>query len=144
MRVPGRHTVLIVDNCEEILLVLEKEFQKAGFDSRVTWSGHEALEWLKTGEIDVLVVDDYLPDLHCSDFLVRVGRLRSTRPIIVMQDRLPTTADLRHFDSLGASIVVDKRFPEHVRQAVASCCTGKSALKLPAGRAAVGSQSQFG
>lgn len=130
MQVPGKQIVLIVDNCDEILRVLQKEFRKAGFDSRVTWSGHEALEWLKAGGIDALIVDDYLPDLHYSDFLVRVGRMRSTRPIIVMQDHQPTFADLRHFDSLGASVVVDKRFPERVRRAVASCCTGKPVLKI--------------
>jgi DNA-binding NtrC family response regulator len=144
MRVADKHTVLIVDNCDEILRSLQKEFHRAGFETRVTWSGHEALEWLKAGNIDVLVVDDYLPDLHYSDFLVRVGRLRSRRPIIVMQDRAPTPADLRHYDSLGASLVVDKRFPERVRQAVASCCTAKQIIQVPEPQAAMRGASRLG
>jgi DNA-binding NtrC family response regulator len=131
MKVPGKHRVLIVDNCDEILRSLEKEFQRAGFETQATWSGHEALEWLNGGDFDVLVVDDYLPDLHHSDFLIRVGRLRSGRPIIVMQDRAPTPADLRNYDSLGATAVVDKRFPDRVRQAVASCCGSKQILRMP-------------
>lgn len=133
MKEPAKHKVLIVDNCEEVLRVLGQEFHKAGFETRATWSGHEALEWLKGGEFDALIIDDYLPDLHYSDFLVRAARLRSRRPVIVMQDHAPTQADLRRYRSLGVSAVVDKRFPDQIRQAAASCCGSGQFLRMPAG-----------
>jgi len=59
-------------------------------------------------EFDVLLVDDYLPDLHACEFLSRVGQLPVQPWIVVMQASLPTTDDLLRYASLGAFSVVRK------------------------------------
>jgi CheY-like chemotaxis protein len=90
MRCENKKRVLIVDNDEDILVTLQKVLENAGFDTRTTWSGHEALAALRSSDFDVLLVDDYLPDLHASDFLGRVGRLPIQPWIVVMQASKPT------------------------------------------------------
>ncbi len=67
--------VLIVDNNEEESGRLGVMLQRAGFDSIATWSGLEALELLKSGEYDILLVSSYLPDVYVGDFFERVNRI---------------------------------------------------------------------
>jgi CheY-like chemotaxis protein len=109
---------LIVDNSEEVLLSLEKLLGNAGFDTRTTWSGHEALALMQSKPFDVLLVDDYLPDLHIAEFLKKV-KLQARKPaVIVMIKGRPQPADLRRFKSLGVDTIVDKMDPEQVRRAL--------------------------
>lgn len=63
-----RNKVLIVDNNQCALDAFKQVFARVGFDTRTTWSGREALELLGSQEFDVLLVDDYLPDLHACEF----------------------------------------------------------------------------
>ena len=60
----ARSRVLIVDNNEDVLNTLDKLLTEEGFDTRTTWSGHEALALIRSQPFDVLLVDDYLADLH--------------------------------------------------------------------------------
>ena len=130
MKRGGKRRVLIVDNNERILWTLQEALENAGFDTRTTWSGHEALALLKSKEFDVLLVDDYLPDLHASDFLNRVGRLPIQPWIVVMQGATPTASDLRYYALLGASAVINKRDPVEVCSAVTSCGTDELVAKV--------------
>jgi CheY-like chemotaxis protein len=132
MRHKGRKSVLIVDNNERVLWTFEEMLENAGFDTRTTWSGHEALALLQSQDFDVLLVDDYLPDLHASDFLDRVGRLPIQPWIVVMQGTPPTPGDLRHYESLGASATVDKLDRAKVAEAVSYCCAEEPLAKAVA------------
>jgi CheY-like chemotaxis protein len=84
-----RKKILIVDNNEPVRGTIERVLGTAGSDTRTTWSGREALELLGSEEFDVLLVDDYLPDLHCSEFLSRVGKLPSSRGSSSCRHRCP-------------------------------------------------------
>jgi CheY-like chemotaxis protein len=114
--------VLIVDNNEDTLQTLQGVLEGAGFDTETTWSGREALGLLESQGFDVLLVDDYLPDLHSNDFLSRVSRLPLQPWIVVMQASLPTANNLRQYASLGAATVVRKHHVAEVCRAVSSCC----------------------
>jgi CheY-like chemotaxis protein len=129
MQGEGRKRVLIVDNNEDILWTLQATIENAGFDTRTTWSGFEALALLESREFDVLLVDDYLPDLHANDFLKRVRRLTVQPSIVVMQGPTPSATDLRHYASLGASAVVRKRDTAEVCKAISSCCNEQQLVK---------------
>lgn len=130
METERKKKVLIVDNNERILGTFQEVLESAGFDTRTTWSGHEALALLQSREFDVLLVDDYLPDLHASDFLNRVGRLPIQPWIVVMQASMPTASRLRHYVSLGASAVVRKHYLAEVCKAVGSCCADEPLAKV--------------
>jgi CheY-like chemotaxis protein len=78
--------VLIVDNDDEEAARLGTGLQRAGYDSNATWSGLEALELLKSGEFDVLVVSNYLPDVYVGDFFERLHRLPVQPCSLVMRE----------------------------------------------------------
>ena len=118
----SKANVLIVDNDDRILWKFQEMLENGGFETTATWSGHEALGLLRSGVFDVLLVDDYLPDLHYHDFLERVRRLSIQPSIVVMHDSAPKPSDLRCYASLGASDLVDKRDTVRVCQAVSVCC----------------------
>ncbi len=118
----GRKKILIVENNDIVLSGFEELFAGAGFDIRATWSGYEALALMKTQEFDAVLADEYLADIHFTDFLKRVARLPRATPIIMMQGREQARAELPHYDSLGVDAVVNKRDRKHVRQVVASFC----------------------
>jgi CheY-like chemotaxis protein len=118
MRGNGNLNVLIVDNDDHVLWKFQELLEGAGFNTTATWSGHEALSLLRSGAFDVLLVDDYLPDLHSHDFLGRVNRLPIQPSIVVMHNDTAKPDDLRCYQSLGVSELVDKRDPARVCQAV--------------------------
>lgn len=122
--------VLIVDNDEKVLSTLQRLLENTGFDTHTTWSGYEALELLKTQDFQVLLADDYLPDLHASDFLSRVARLPIQPWVVVMQSSMPTNRDVQHYASLGAVSVVRKHQPDEVCNAVSSCCSEEPLAKV--------------
>jgi CheY-like chemotaxis protein len=128
----SRKKVLIVDNNDLALGTLQRLLEDAGFDTRTTWSGHEALALLQSKEFDVLLVDDYLPDLHANDFLERIVRLAIQPWVVVMRGGAPTPAQLRRYTSLGASAVVDKNDSGQIRRAVSSCCVEEPLAKMKA------------
>ena len=130
MQYERKKTVLIVDNSESILVTIQEMLENAGFETRTTWSGHEALALLQSQEFDVLLVDDYLPDLHASDFLYRVGRLPIQPWVVVMQASTPTASHVRRYVSLGASAVVRKHHLVEVCKAVGSCCADEPLAKV--------------
>jgi len=113
--------VLIVDNDDRILWTFQEHLENAGFTTEATWSGQEALALLGSGKFDVLLVDDYLPDIHSHDFLKRVGHLSSQPSIIVMHSAEPKPADVQSYASLDVTELVDKRDPVKVCRAVSSC-----------------------
>jgi CheY-like chemotaxis protein len=122
---------LIVESKDMMAEDFSRRLQDAGFDTRTTWSGHEALAWLQGSEFDVLLLDNYLPDLHPVDFLKRLSRLPLQPWVVVMKDRL-ASASVRRYCALGVSSVVSKRDAAKVVQAVSSCC-----VKEPLAKASV-------
>lgn len=126
----SKKRVLIVENDESLQQVLRQTLEDVGFEPRTMWSGYEALALLKAQALDVLVVDDYLPDLHFHDFLKRVGRLRIQPWIVVIQAPRPTADDLRQYALLGASRVVSKHDIDEVCKVVSSGCIDDSLAKI--------------
>ena len=120
--------VLIVESNDKMAEDFQTRLQDAGFDTRTTWSGHEALALLQSSEFDVLLVDNYLPDLHATDFLKRLRRLPLQPWVVVMKGRLASES-LRRYRALGVSSVVSKRDPAQVVLAVSSCCAKKPQAK---------------
>jgi len=126
----SKKRVLIVDNNEKVLFTLQRILESSGFDTYTTWSGCEALDLLKSQDFQVLLVDDYLPDLHSSDFLNRVASLPIQPWVVVMQSSTPTNRDVDHYATLGAMSVVRKHQPDEVCNAVSACCSEEPLAKV--------------
>ena len=115
-------TALVVDNDDQIQHLLRSVLENIGFQTQATWSGYEALAALESHPPDVLLVDNYLPDLHFGDFLKQVGHLAIQPWIIVMQALQPTGEEVRQYSLLGASHVLRKQDLSELCRAVVSCC----------------------
>jgi DNA-binding NtrC family response regulator len=122
MTVDGVNAVLIVDNDDHVLKALGKLLETGGFHAHTTWSGHEALAWLQSRQFEVLLVGDYLADLHSTDFLKRVGKLRRPPAMVVLQSGTPTPAEVRRYSSLGAVAVASKGSLGEVLPMISSLC----------------------
>lgn len=108
MTIEGANAVLIVDNDDHVLKALGNMLEKEGFHAQTTWSGHEALARLQSRRFEVLLVGDYLADLHSTDFLKRAGKLRKPPAMVVLQSGTPTPVERRRYSSLGAAAVASK------------------------------------
>ena len=134
MRADYRPNVLIVDNDDRALWRFQELLEHRGMSTRATWSGHEALAMLRSGEFDVLLVDDYLPDVHAHDFLERVNRLVMHPPVVVMHSKPPTHSDLQSYASVGVEQLVNKSDAENVCRAVVLCCGKQHSASKPASK----------
>jgi len=101
----------------------QEMFAARGFDTFGTWSGHEALKLLESAEFNIVLVDNYLPDLYVGDFLERLSRVPVQPIIVVMHQSLPTDWELSLFASVGA-FTVDKTDTVKVCAAVIACRDG--------------------
>jgi CheY-like chemotaxis protein len=114
--------LLIVENDDHLNCWLRDMFASGGFDTHGTWSGQEALRLLASGEFDTVLVDEHLPDIYVGEFLERIARLPIQPRVVLMHPRSPKHQGLRHYQSSGICVVVDKSDPIKVRAAV--CCAG--------------------
>lgn len=126
----SRHgsVVLIIDNDERVQAAFQNLLQDMGFETHTTWSGYEALTLLESGRVDVLVVDDYVANLHVLDFLKRVGHLPIQPWIVVMQAAAANDNSMRQYALLGALSV--KHDVAEVCRAVSSCCMDDPLAKV--------------
>jgi DNA-binding NtrC family response regulator len=104
-RTPSR--VLIIDPHEDVLIVLEKLLEDAGFATQTAWCGAEALTQIRRKRFDVVLVSDYLPDCGCETIVKELDRKSRRACCFVMQPCAPSMAEDR-FLHLGASGVVCK------------------------------------
>ena len=92
--------VLIVDNDEQEARTLGVMLEDAGYASSMTWSGLEALELLRSGGYDIVLVSSYLPDLYVGYFFDRLSHLPAQPCSIVMTEGRPPAATLLEMKSM--------------------------------------------
>jgi len=124
----NKKKVLVVESNDATATAFQKQLRDAGFDARTTWSGHEALALLQSNQFDVLLMDNYLPDLHATDFLERLNRL-PLQPWVVVMRGGSSSESLRRYRGLGAASVVSKRDAAQVMEAVLACCAKEPLVK---------------
>ncbi len=126
-----RKKVLVADCHEEVLIALEKLLEDAGFDTTTVWTAKDALELVDTKVFDLVLVNEYLPDLGCEEFLKELHRRGGSLTCIVMQPTTPEITSFTNLEALGARTFVCKYAYRQVVETVAEClaCDKKS---LPA------------
>ena len=95
--------ILLVEGDDTVRTALEAEMKQLGHEPVTTWSGIDALGLLESGRFDVLLVEDYLPDMYIGDFLERVSQL-PVRPKIWLMQTSPAQ-DMRVYGSRCYSFV---------------------------------------
>jgi DNA-binding response OmpR family regulator len=79
--------VLIVEDEERIVSFVQRGLGAAGYTSSATASGLEALELLRAGGIDLVLLDIGLPDITGLEVLAQLREEGSTVPVIALTAR---------------------------------------------------------
>jgi len=101
--------VLVVDDEPAIRRFLRTSLTAQGYQVTEAENGTAALEGLRRGPIDILVLDLGLPDISGFDIIERLRGQGSTVPIVVLSSRTDETGKVRALD-LGADDYVTKPF----------------------------------
>jgi CheY-like chemotaxis protein len=111
--------VLIVHNDSREASEVQALLKNLGYVTVSTWSGLEALEWLRAEHFDVLLTDSHVPDIYIGELIERASVLPSRPHILVLRSRrrLP---DLSRFEALGLCAILDKQQPQGILQALAA------------------------
>src|SRR5436190_676457 len=100
-------TVVIVDDQPEILVSLRRVFRDERYEIATFSSPAEALEWMRTHEVDLIIADERMPDMRGSDLLDKI-RQRSPRTIRVILTGYPGSATVGYGLSHGVDWLISK------------------------------------
>ena len=69
------HTLLIVDDEENVLKSLERLFEDKGYDILTALNGKKALEKLRDKEISLIICDHRMPEMDGNEFFQNVMQI---------------------------------------------------------------------
>jgi two-component system KDP operon response regulator KdpE len=122
----ARKRILVVDDEPRIGNVLRIKLRLAGFDAITTTSGFDAIELVRTKEVDIILLDLLMPDVPGKEVIERI-RAFSQVPIIVFSGR-PEIAKLAR--KYGASDYISKPFnPDFLIEKINSCLATSKTTK---------------
>jgi DNA-binding NtrC family response regulator len=76
-------TVLLVDSDEKQSLSRKQELEAQGYRVVCTYTGQDAFETFEREQIDAVVVDFLLPDMHVLDLIDGIAEKHNRIPIVV-------------------------------------------------------------
>ena len=117
----SRKRILVADGHEDVLIILERLLEDAGFDTTTVWTAKEALKLLDSQAFDLVLVNEYLPDAECDEVLTALRKRPVHTPCIVMQPSPPEIIDLTRFEALGAKDIVCKHCFRRIVEIVREC-----------------------
>jgi two-component system, OmpR family, KDP operon response regulator KdpE len=103
-----KHTILLVDDEERILNFLKIKLKASGYDVLTAISGFEALDQVKTQEIDLIVLDVIMPKMNGFETLKEL-RTFSSVPVIILSARGEAPDKIKGLN-LGADDYLPKPF----------------------------------
>ena len=124
----GRKRVLVVDDDERVLILLEGLLEDEGYETTTAWSGREALRRLRSGQFDLIVLDDYLADVTCEEILRQLRKMPARPPVLLMQTAGLTDDAAAEYARLGARYFVSKVQLANVAAVVRDYLTHSKAL----------------
>ena len=127
---PSRKKILVADCHEDVLIILERLLEDAGFDTTTVWTATEALKLLDSHAFDLVLFNEYLPDAECEEVLTALRKRGAHTPCIVMQPSAPEIVDFRRFEALGARDMVCKHCFRRIVEIARECllCDRKQIL----------------
>ncbi|HEV8434834.1 MAG TPA: response regulator [Thermoanaerobaculia bacterium] len=123
MNLPLSHSVLVVDDDPSIRLLLTTFLQRQGFRSLKACNGREALEAMRAGKSDLVILDLMMPWVSGWDVL----RQRAADPSLQQISVIVTTACnsrevIADLQAMGVFAVLEKPFDlETLLTAVTAC-----------------------
>ncbi len=101
--------VLLIEDDRAMARSVELMLDEAGFEHETASTGEIALEYARTYEFDVIMLDLTLPDLHGHEVLKRLRMLRIATPVLILSGDSETGSKVTGFGA-GADDYVTKPF----------------------------------
>jgi len=79
-----KKVVLIVEDEAHIASLIETNLQLEGYQTFISSTAHDALDFIRTQSVDILLLDVMLPDGSGIDVCRRVKMLRSNLPVLIL------------------------------------------------------------
>ncbi len=99
-----RHSILILDHDEDVLLRLEHLLETAGFDTTVTWCPDESARLLAQRQYDLLIIGHHPPQIDAAAIMKEAESRRV--PCIVLDSAADYPFQEQYFYTLGAHAVI--------------------------------------
>ena len=101
--------ILIVDDFETNILLLENILLEAGFEVKSAYSGFEAMEIIKKGNLDLILLDILMPGVSGMEVLQLVKSNAETKNIpVIMVTAVHEAKSVRSAMSFGAFDYIKK------------------------------------
>jgi CheY-like chemotaxis protein len=92
--------VLIVDHDENVLIALKRLLEEARYNTTTAQGGLKALQLLRQGAFDLVLLDDHLPDVSGEEVVRQVRSASAGTPVVVVQSDMRVS--VRVSSSTGA------------------------------------------
>jgi two-component system OmpR family response regulator len=79
--------ILIVDDEKDIVTLLQTAFKFAGYETETKYNGEEALDYLRSNEVDLILLDIMMPKLSGVEVAKYIRSLDDLTPIIFLTAR---------------------------------------------------------
>ncbi len=113
----GKQIIMVCDDDKDLLVLTGETLKSSGYDVFLVNSGKEAIDQLKKWDIDLVVLDVKMAEMHGLDVLKEIRKINSTIPVIIFTS-YPQLAGLAEFRILGVKIVVEKGSWGKLEQAI--------------------------
>lgn len=110
--------VLIVDHDENMLIGLKRLLEEARYDTTTAQGGLKALQLLRRGAFDLVLLDDHLPDVTGEEVVRQVRSAAAGTPVVVVQSGTPSDDLTVRYARLGACFFINRRDPEAIAELV--------------------------
>lgn len=111
------HRVLIIDSDERTSSVIENLLANDGFEVTTACRAERAVDCLRSGEYDLVLVDDHFADLTSSCFLKELLRIPQKGPVIIMEGAPSRPCGIAPYNPFRASRLVNKCCPCEILEA---------------------------
>lgn len=101
--------ILVLDDEEEIATLAEVYLKNEGYDVVKFYDSRKALEFLKSEEVDLAMLDVMLPVIDGFTVLQEIRKAGHTYPVIMVTAKLDTTDKITGL-SLGADDYITKPY----------------------------------
>lgn len=129
-----RKSVLIVDDDERNLITLESLFESRGYDTVTAWGGKEALKLLRSRDFDLVLLDDFLPDIPSEEILKAIRQLPIQPLVALLKGPVLSGSTSVRFTPLAADCSVSKKSLATAVGSIQECLSYDGPLTMPGPR----------
>ncbi len=102
-------TILIVDDEQGFLQILQVVLQRAGYKTITALSARDALRQMETNDVDLLILDDMMPQMSGSELCSQLkGDPKTAHLPVIMHSAGLKIHDKAHIQRIGADAVLPK------------------------------------